>query len=173
MATAIGSKTLKLWSAVVLAGAWRLLAAPAGGIGAVHAPLRCLQYVKCWYMEANPRRSLCPAGIFEFLGAVLLGGSVTRTISGGIARLPAFTATPALFMFGMLCAEAGACVWILVGISSLIMYAALVLSAPIMSGKPVYSGPELANVVACRWRRTMSCLSPPPTPSVSLPTVHH
>jgi len=70
--TSVGSKTLKLWSAVVL------------------------------------------AGIFEFLGAVLLGGSVTRTIAGGIARSATFQAQPALFMFGMLCAETGACVWILV-----------------------------------------------------------
>lgn len=40
------------------------------------------------------------AGIFEFLGAVLLGGNVTRTIAGGIARSATFQAQPALFMFG-------------------------------------------------------------------------
>jgi phosphate/sulfate permease len=42
--TSVGSKTLSMWSAVVI------------------------------------------AAIFEFLGAMLLGGSVTRTIAGGIAK---------------------------------------------------------------------------------------
>lgn len=70
--TSVGSKTLKLWSAVLL------------------------------------------AGIFEFLGSMLLGGNVTRTIAGGIARSATFASQPALFMFGMLCAETGACIWILV-----------------------------------------------------------
>jgi phosphate/sulfate permease len=56
--TSVGSKTLKLWSAMTL------------------------------------------AGIFEFLGAFLLGGSVTSTIAGGIARTSTFASTPALFMFG-------------------------------------------------------------------------
>ena len=67
----MGSKTLKLWSAVVI------------------------------------------AAIFEFLGAMLLGGNATRTIAGGIAKPSAFAAYPALFMFGMLCAEVGAVIWIL------------------------------------------------------------
>jgi phosphate/sulfate permease len=47
------------------------------------------------------------AAIFEFLGAMLLGGSVTKTIAGGIAKPKAFTAVPQLFMFGMLTAETG------------------------------------------------------------------
>uniref|UniRef100_A0A383W377 Phosphate transporter n=1 Tax=Tetradesmus obliquus TaxID=3088 RepID=A0A383W377_TETOB len=69
--TSVGSKTLKLWSAVVI------------------------------------------AAIFEFLGAMLLGGSVTKTIAGGIAKTGTFSAYPALFMFGMLCAETGAMIWLL------------------------------------------------------------
>ncbi|WIA38221.1 hypothetical protein OEZ86_001565 [Tetradesmus obliquus] len=69
--TSVGSKTLKLWSAVVI------------------------------------------AAIFEFLGAILLGGSVTKTIAGGIAKTSTFSAYPALFMFGMLCAETGAMIWLL------------------------------------------------------------
>lgn len=56
--TSVGSKTLKLWSAVVI------------------------------------------AGVFEFLGALLLGGQVTRTIAGGIARVTTFRRFPAQFMFG-------------------------------------------------------------------------
>jgi phosphate/sulfate permease len=47
------------------------------------------------------------AGVFEFLGAMLLGGSVTKTVAGGIARPKAFTSQPQLFMFGMLTAETG------------------------------------------------------------------
>jgi hypothetical protein len=53
------------------------------------------------------------ASVFEFLGAFFLGGSVTRTIAGNIARTSTFASTPALFMYGMLCAEAGAMVWAL------------------------------------------------------------
>eukprot|EP00775_Hariotina_reticulata_P003090 gene3090-3369_t len=69
--TSVGSKTLKLWSAVLI------------------------------------------AAIFEFLGAMLLGGVVTRTIAGGIAKPSTFTKFPSVFMFGMLTAETGAMIWIL------------------------------------------------------------
>jgi sodium-dependent phosphate transporter len=40
------------------------------------------------------------AAIFEFLGAMLLGGQVTRTIAGGIAKTTTFTRFPSLFAFG-------------------------------------------------------------------------
>lgn len=40
------------------------------------------------------------AAVFEFLGAMLLGGAVTRTIAGGIANTSTFTAYPALFLYG-------------------------------------------------------------------------
>jgi phosphate/sulfate permease len=70
--TSVGSKTLKLWSAV------------------------------------------CIAAVFEFLGAMLLGGAVTRTIAGGIANTSTFARTPALFMLGMLTAETAAMIWLLV-----------------------------------------------------------
>lgn len=56
---------------------------------------------------------MCIAAVFEFLGAMLLGGNVTNTIAGGIARPADFKDYPALFMYGMLCAETGAMVWIL------------------------------------------------------------
>ncbi len=42
---------------------------------------------------------LC-AAVFEFLGAVLLGGSVTKTIAGGIAKTATFAPYPAIFMYG-------------------------------------------------------------------------
>lgn len=40
------------------------------------------------------------AAVFEFLGAMLLGGAVTRTIAGGIANAATFTRYPALFLYG-------------------------------------------------------------------------
>lgn len=69
--TSVGSKTLKLWSAVLI------------------------------------------ASIFEFLGAMLLGGQVTKTIAGGIAKSSTFNSNPYVFMFGMLTAETGAMIWLL------------------------------------------------------------
>jgi sodium-dependent phosphate transporter len=71
-ATSVGSKTLKIWTAV------------------------------------------CIAAVFEFTGAVTLGGQVTRTVAGSIANTKTFAGHPATFMYGMFCAEVGACIWILV-----------------------------------------------------------
>lgn len=69
--TSVGSKTLTMWSAVLI------------------------------------------AAVMEFLGAFLLGGQVTKTIAGGIAKTSTFAKYPQLFMFGMLTAETGAMLWIL------------------------------------------------------------
>jgi hypothetical protein len=44
---------------------------------------------------------------------MLLGGNVTKTIAGGIAKTSTFAKFPAIFMFGMLAAEVGASTWIL------------------------------------------------------------
>lgn len=71
-ATSIGSKTLKMWHALIIAG--------------------CL----------------------EFLGAMVLGGEVTRTIAGNIAATATFQEYPELFMYGMMCALASAGTWLLV-----------------------------------------------------------
>jgi phosphate/sulfate permease len=73
----VGSKTLKLWMAVVI------------------------------------------AAIFEFLGALLLGGQVTRTIAGSIARVSTFRTYPAQFMFGACAARChwgGGVCWVGVGV---------------------------------------------------------
>jgi phosphate/sulfate permease len=56
--TSVGSKTLKIWSAVLI------------------------------------------AAVFEFLGAMLLGGNVTKTVAGGIAKTSTFAAQPAFFIWG-------------------------------------------------------------------------
>ncbi|GBF97831.1 sodium phosphate symporter [Raphidocelis subcapitata] len=44
---------------------------------------------------------------------MLLGGNVTKTISAGIAQVSTFASTPAVFMYGMLSAETGAMIWLL------------------------------------------------------------
>ncbi|GBF90572.1 sodium phosphate symporter [Raphidocelis subcapitata] len=54
------------------------------------------------------------AAIMETLGAILLGGSVSDTISGGVANPLAFKSTPDVFAYGMMCALTGAAIWLLV-----------------------------------------------------------
>ncbi|KAG1676249.1 hypothetical protein FOA52_006467 [Chlamydomonas sp. UWO 241] len=71
-ATSVGSKTLKLWQACII------------------------------------------AGIFEFLGAMLLGGTVAKTVASGIANTALYTDVPEIYMYGMLCALTIAGTWLLV-----------------------------------------------------------
>ncbi|MEE9256927.1 MAG: inorganic phosphate transporter, partial [bacterium] len=52
------------------------------------------------------------AGIAEFLGAVLVGSSVTSTIRKGIVDPAVFQGDPALFMLGMTAALLGAALWL-------------------------------------------------------------
>lgn len=59
------------------------------------------------------------AGIFEFGGAILVGSSVTETVSRGIIEVSLFEPTgplgkdgPALLAVGMLCALLGAALWL-------------------------------------------------------------
>eukprot|EP00198_Chlamydomonas_reinhardtii_P006440 XP_001695776.1 sodium/phosphate symporter [Chlamydomonas reinhardtii] len=60
------------------------------------------------------RQALLIAAVCEFSGSVLLGGQVTRTVAGGIARLSTFERVPELYMFGMLCALVASGTWLLV-----------------------------------------------------------
>lgn len=71
-ATSVGSGTLKLWQAVII------------------------------------------AAIFEFAGALGLGGETTKTISSDISNVSMFNKAPELYMYGMLCALTIAGVWLLV-----------------------------------------------------------
>ncbi|PNH03297.1 Phosphate permease PHO89 [Tetrabaena socialis] len=52
------------------------------------------------------------ASVFEFAGAVGLGGEVTKTIAGSIARPAAFQAVPELFAYGMFIALVAASSWV-------------------------------------------------------------
>lgn len=54
------------------------------------------------------------AGIFEFLGAMVLGGETTKTISSDIANVKMFNQFPEMYMYGMLCALSVAGTWLLV-----------------------------------------------------------
>lgn len=53
------------------------------------------------------------ASVMETIGAIFLGGSVSDTISGGVANPDAFKAVPDVFAYGMLCALTAAAVWLL------------------------------------------------------------
>eukprot|EP00955_Chlamydomonas_euryale_P080615 363443-Chlamydomonas_euryale.AAC.6 len=70
-ATSVGSKTLKLWQAVII------------------------------------------AGIFEFVGAVGLGGETTKTVASKIADVDLYQQFPEIYMYGMLCALTVAGTWLL------------------------------------------------------------
>eukprot|EP00198_Chlamydomonas_reinhardtii_P005539 XP_001694875.1 sodium/phosphate symporter [Chlamydomonas reinhardtii] len=52
------------------------------------------------------------ASVFEFAGAIGLGGEVTKTIAGSIARPTAFQDLPEMFAYGMMCALISASTWV-------------------------------------------------------------
>ena len=52
------------------------------------------------------------AGVFEFLGAILLGSGVTDTVMKKIAAQDAFFDQPEVFMYGNLCALTATGVWL-------------------------------------------------------------
>lgn len=53
------------------------------------------------------------AAIFEFTGAVALGGEVSKAIAGGIAKLDYFDREPEVLMYGMMCALIAAGFWVI------------------------------------------------------------
>ena len=60
------------------------------------------------------KQALVLAAIFEFLGAYLAGGQVTKTIRKGLIDTDAFTGNPELLIWGMLAALLAAGVWLLI-----------------------------------------------------------
>ncbi len=58
------------------------------------------------------RQAVLVAAIFEFGGAMLLGSGVTSTIRKGIAKIDAYTYSPELLMYMMLCAMLSAGLWL-------------------------------------------------------------
>ena len=60
------------------------------------------------------KQAILIAAIFEFAGAFLAGGQVTRTIRKGIIDAEMLSATPELLVFGMLASLLAAGIWLLV-----------------------------------------------------------
>jgi PiT family inorganic phosphate transporter len=60
------------------------------------------------------RQAVVIAAIFEFSGAVLAGGEVTKTIRKGIIDASSLADTPELLIFGMLAALLAAGLWLLI-----------------------------------------------------------
>jgi sodium-dependent phosphate transporter len=58
------------------------------------------------------RQAVIVAAIFEFGGAMLLGSGVTSTIRKGIAKIDAYTYSPELLMYMMLCAMLSTGLWL-------------------------------------------------------------
>ena len=63
------------------------------------------------------KHAIIIAAIFEFSGAVLAGGEVTKTIRKGIIDAGGLTATPELLVYGMLAALLAAGCWLLIASS--------------------------------------------------------
>eukprot|EP00195_Chlamydomonas_chlamydogama_P005795 CAMPEP_0202904830 /NCGR_PEP_ID=MMETSP1392-20130828/31296_1 /ASSEMBLY_ACC=CAM_ASM_000868 /TAXON_ID=225041 /ORGANISM="Chlamydomonas chlamydogama, Strain SAG 11-48b" /LENGTH=650 /DNA_ID=CAMNT_0049592659 /DNA_START=226 /DNA_END=2178 /DNA_ORIENTATION=+ len=59
-------------------------------------------------------QAVCVAAVFEFVGAITLGGETSKTIAGDIAYPPMFANVPEIYMYGMLCSLAVAGTWLLV-----------------------------------------------------------
>ncbi|CAN0397138.1 unnamed protein product [Pylaiella littoralis] len=59
------------------------------------------------------RQAVVLAGIFEFLGSVLLGSHVTKTIRSGIADIECFEDNPGILMYGNMCVVYTTGLWLL------------------------------------------------------------
>ena len=62
----------------------------------------------------NVRTAIIIAAVFEFLGAVLAGQHVTRTIRKGIIDPTSITSNPEILVYGMLAAVFAAAVWLMI-----------------------------------------------------------
>jgi inorganic phosphate transporter, PiT family len=60
------------------------------------------------------KQAICIAIIFEFSGAVIAGGNVTKTIRKGIIDPTSIIATPEILVYGMLAALLAAAVWLMI-----------------------------------------------------------
>ncbi len=60
------------------------------------------------------KQAVIIAAVFEFAGAILAGGQVTKTIRKGIVDADLLSATPELLLYGMLASLLAAGVWLLI-----------------------------------------------------------
>ena len=63
------------------------------------------------------KQAICIAIVFEFAGAVIAGGNVTKTIRKGIIDPTTIISTPEILVFGMLAALLAAAVWLMIASS--------------------------------------------------------
>ncbi|MFK5893868.1 MAG: inorganic phosphate transporter [Pseudomonadota bacterium] len=63
------------------------------------------------------KQAIIIAAIFEFAGAFIAGGSVTKTIRKGIIDPSSIAATPEILVYGMLAALLAAAIWLMVATS--------------------------------------------------------
>ena len=60
------------------------------------------------------KQAIFIAAVFEFAGAFLAGGHVTKTIRKGIIDPSAITGSPEILVFGMLAALLAAAIWLMI-----------------------------------------------------------
>ena len=60
------------------------------------------------------KQAIIIAAIFEFAGAFIAGGSVTKTIRKGISNPESVVGTPEILLFGMLAALLAAAIWLMI-----------------------------------------------------------
>jgi len=60
------------------------------------------------------KQAIIIAGIFEFLGVIIAGGSVTSTIKKGIISPALFEHAPEIFVFGMIASLLAASIWLFI-----------------------------------------------------------
>lgn len=60
------------------------------------------------------KQAIIIAAIFEFAGAFIAGGAVTKTIRKGIINPESITGSPEVLVFGMLAAMLAAAIWLMI-----------------------------------------------------------
>src|SRR5210317_1607526 len=60
------------------------------------------------------KQAIIIAAIFEFAGAFIAGGSVTKTIRKGIINPDSIVDSPEILLFGMLAAMLAAAIWLMI-----------------------------------------------------------
>jgi hypothetical protein len=78
--------------------------------------------------------------------AMLLGGQVTRTIAGGIAKTATFAKYPSLFAFGEYWLHVGTCQVLCMCDMSWALYAALLRSGALTSQRAMYACQPLSSL---------------------------
>ena len=97
------------------------------------------------------RKAILIAGIFEFLGAALIGIHVTKTIQHGIVNpnTSTFSADPYIFVYGMLASLLAAAIWITIST----YYSLPISTSQSIVGALIGFGVVAAGVSAVSWNK--------------------